>query len=123
MKSEPVFYGRSHLSSTMKLHTLVGLLMQRKHLHYQNNAQQAKKKVAKSTFSVVLYPIFSVYTQRCKDNHMAFLSPVDWKNPSATSCWDKTHNQATFSNRKRSQTIAQFILIAKGLQAIYLFRF
>ena len=58
MKSEPAFYGRSHLSSTMKLHTLVGLLMQRKHLHYQNNAQQAKKKVAKSTFSVVLYPIF-----------------------------------------------------------------
>ena len=31
--------------------------------------------------------------------------------------------KTTFSNRKRSQTIAQFILIAKGLQAIYLFRF
>ena len=27
--------------------------------------------------------------------------------------------KTTFSNRKRSQTIAQFILIAKGLQAIY----
>ena len=34
MKSEPVFYGRSHLSSSMKLEiptSLVELLMQRKH--------------------------------------------------------------------------------------------
>ena len=95
MKSEPVFYGRSHLSSSMKLHTLVGLLMQRKHLHYQNNAQQAKKSGKIHFFSRPL-PYFSVYTLGCKDNHMAFLSPVDWKNPSATSCWDKTHNQDNF---------------------------
>ena len=128
MKSEPVFYGRSNLSSSMKLeivylHTLVGLLMQRKHMHHQNNTQQWAKKWQKSTLSVVLYPIFLYIPLGARTITWPFCLPstgkIQVQHPAGTRRTIKT----TFSNRKRSQTIAQFILIAKGLQAIYLFRF
>ena len=74
MKSEPVFYGRSHLSSSMKLHTLVGLLMQRKHLHYQNNAQQAKKSGKIHFFSRPLPYFFCIYPKVQGQSHGLFVS-------------------------------------------------
>ena len=102
MKSEPVFYGRSHLSSSMKLeieYTYIGwAMMQRKHLHHQQTIHNNELKNGKNPHFQSSFTLFFlyIYTLGCKDNHMAFLSPVDWKNPSATSCWDKTHNQDNF---------------------------
>ena len=78
--------------------TLVELLMQRKHLHHQQTIHNNELKNGKNPHFQSSFTLFFlyIYTLGCKDNHMAFLSPVDWKNPSATSCWDKTHNQDNF---------------------------
>ena len=75
MKSEPVFYGRSHLSSSMKLHTLVGLLMQRKHLHHQqtihnNELKNGKNPHFQSSFTL----FFCIYPRVQGQSHGLFVS-------------------------------------------------